>query len=241
MANFGISVTNNSDSVMITSQYKIMVFSERGTFRIQSKYTDREGSGSVTFLRPILSQEPPQIFLRFVNGVHSDLGVYTTILGGAGNWTGFRMTSAVRRGSSLQNYLMEYVSCKYADRQSTDLYGMNIWDENGTILFSASDRVVRYSKFSKVWTKTAGNTVDIYSSNVTIDADDFVSVSSLDRGVIWFADGASFVGLNLLTKGALTLNISAQRSGGGYDYNQGVAGQNFCIPVCKFPTSRYYN
>ena len=241
MANFGISVTNNSNSVMITSQYKIMVFSERGTFRIQSQYTDREGSGSVTFVKPILTQEPPQIFLRYVSGVHTDLGVYSTILGSPGNWTGFRMTSAVRGGSSLQNYLIEYVSCKYADRQSTELYGMSIWDEAGNILFSASDRIVRYSKFSKVWTKTNGDTVDIYKSNLTIDADDFISVSSIDRGVVWFADGAGFVGLNLMTAGVLVLNISAQRSGGGYNYSQGVAGQNFCIPVCKFPSARYYN
>lgn len=241
MANFGISVTNNSNSVMITSQYKIMVFSERGTFRIQSQYTDKEGSGAVNFLKPILTQEPPQIFLRHVSGVHPNLGVYTTILGGPGNWTGFRMTSAVRGGSTLQNYLVEYVSCKYADKQSTDLFGMNIWDEAGVILFSASDRVVRYSKFSKVWTKTAGSTVDIYSSNLTIDSDDFISVSSVDRGLVWFADGADYVGITLLDNNVPSLKISAQRSGGGYDYSLGVNGQNFCIPVCKFPTSRYYN
>lgn len=241
MADYGISVSNAYNSVVITSQFKLLVFSERGTFQIRSQYTDREGRGTVTFVKPIVTQETPQIFLRYVSGVHDSLGLYTTVLGSPGNWTGFTVTSAVRGGSSLQNYTIEYVSCKYADQRSTTPFGMEIWDASGNIVFSASDRVVRYGKFTKAWTLTSGSSVDIYSSNLSIEADDFICVSSIDRGVMWFADGAAYVGLNLLTAGVRVLNISAQRAAGGFFYYQGVNGQNFCIPVCKFPSSRYYN
>lgn len=241
MADYGLSVSNSYGTTLINSQYKVLVFSERGTFQITSKYTDREGQGAVTFVKPILTQEPPHIFLRYVSGVHNDLGVYTTVIGGPGNWTGFRVTSGVRGGSSVQNYQVEYVSCKYSDQRSLTRYGMELWDATGAIVFTASDRVVRYSKFTKVWTLTGGTRVTIYNSNLTIDNDDFVCVSSLDRGVMWFADGAGFVGINLMTDGVRTLNISAQFSSGGYWYYQGVNNQNFCIPVCKFPADKYYN
>lgn len=241
MADYGLSVTNTYGAVVISSTYKVMVFSERGSFRIQSKYTDREGSGAVTFVRPILTQEAPQVFFRHVNGFHTSLGVYITMLGGPGNWTGFLVTSAVRNGSNLQNYLMEYVICKFSDQPSPQRYGMNIFDAQGRIVFSSEDRVVRYHKFAKSWSLVVGDYVDTYKSNLVIEADDFVCVSSIDRGVAWFADGFGFVGMSLLDNNVPVLNITAQRAGGGYWYYQGTNGTCFGIPVCKFPSSRYYN
>lgn len=241
MVDYGFSALNDNSSVIVGSKYKVMVFSERGVFSIKSRFTDKEGQGAVVFVKPILTQEPPQIFVRHVSGVHSSLGVYTTMSGGPGNWTGFVITSAVRNGSSLQNYSMEYVSCKFADQPSPELYGINIRDENTRMVFSSADKVVRYSKFAKNWTIQKGDTVDIYLSNVTIDADDFICVSSMDRGVMWFADGVNFAGLTLLENSQPVLKINTQIAGGGYWYYQGVNGTCFGIPVCKFPASRYYN
>lgn len=241
MALHGLAVVNNYGSILITNDYKIMVFSERGEFRIQSRYTDKEGSGSVTFSRVIRTDEPPQLFLRHVSGVHSKLGVYITLLGGPGNWTGFTVTSAVRFGDQLQNYLMEFVACKFADAPSEDRYGLNLFDESGRPLFSSSDKVVRYSKFAKEWTKASGSQVDIYSSGLAIEDDDFVCVSAIDRGVSWFADGANYVGLILLEDNRPALKLTAQRAGGGYWYYQGTNGTCFGIPVCKFPQGRYSN
>jgi len=241
MADYGISVVNNYGSVVISSTYKLLVFSERGSFQITSRYTDKEGSGTVSFSKPISTQEPPQIFLRYVSGVHDNLGVYTTLLGRPGAWTGFTVTSAVRGGSSVQNYTVEYVSCKYADQRSQSVYGMEIWDASGTIVFTDSDKVVRYGKFTKQWTVKSGTSVDIYSSGLSIDVDDFICVSAIDRGVVWFADGANFVGLTLLTDGVRVVNISAQRASGGLYYYQGLNNTSFCIPVCKFPADRYRN
>jgi hypothetical protein len=237
---YGLSVVNNYGAVVISSEYKVMVFSERGTFRIISQYTDTEGYGAVAFIRPVLTQEPPQVFVRHVSGVHPSLGIYTTMLGGPGNWTGFRVTSAVRGNPNLQNYSMEYVSCKYADQPSPQLYGMEIRDSSGKIVFTSSDRVVRYSKFAKNWRRVQGNYVDAYHSDLPIDADDFICISAFDRGVSWFTNYAKYAGLTILEGGIQVLKMNCQFQQGDW-YYQGVNGSCFGIPVCKFPSSRYYN
>ncbi len=240
MPDYGLAVVNNYGSLVIDNDHKVMVFSERGTFRIESRYSDREGYGTVSFIRGIHTNEPPQVFLRHVSGVHTSLGVYITLLGGPGHWTGFAVTSAVR-GGALQNYVMEFVVCKFADQPSSEPFGLNLFDGYGRPVFSSQDKIVRYHKFAKHWEKIVGAQVDVYASNLVIDADDFVCASAIDRGITWFADGANFVGLILLEDNIPSLKISAQKTGGGYWYYQGTNDTCFGIPVCKFPPNRYYN
>lgn len=240
MADFGLSVTNDYGSIIISSDYKIMVFSERGTFNITSQYTNVEGQGSVTFIKPIRTQEPPQVFVRFVSGVHNDLAIFTILLGGPGNWTGFRVVSAVRGNPNLQNYTLEYVSCMYSNLKSTSDYGLELFDYQGNAIYTSSDNVVRFSKFSKSWTLTQGNQVDYYDSGLTIDADDFISISSIDRGVGWFTGHAQYAGLTLLTSGVRMLRIINNIISGDW-YYQGTNNTCLAIPVCKFPISRYFN
>lgn len=242
MADYGFSAVNGHGSVIITSQYKVLMFSERGTFGITSRYTDRPGYGAVTFIKPIATQEPPQVFLRYASGNHGDLGLYITLLGGAGNWTGFNVKSGVRGGKTLQNYLIEYVACKFSDRPPSVPFGMEIRDANSGIVFSSSDKVVRYGRFAKNWTKQNGTLVDIYHSNLTIEADDFVSVSFMDRGVSWFADGSRYAGVTLMDNGARVLKIFNDRNTSlGYWYYQGTNETCLAVPVCKFPQDRYFN
>lgn len=240
MSDYGLAVVNNYGSLVISNEHKVMVFSERGSFRIESRYSDGEGYGSVLFSRAIHTNEPPQVFLRHVSGVHAALGVYITLLGGPGHWTGFAVTSAVR-GGELQNYLMEFVACKFADRPGSEPFGLNLFDSQARPVFSSQDKIVRYHKFAKHWEKIAGAQVDIYASHLVIDPDDFVCASAIDRGVAWFAGGANYVGLILLENNAPSLKISAQVTGGGYWYHQGTNGTCFGIPVCKFPPHRYIN
>ena len=240
MADFGLSVTNDFGSVIISSDYKVLVFSERGTFSIKSTNTDVEGSGSVTFNKPIRTQEPPQIFVRFVSGVHNTLSFYTGLFGGPGNWTGFLVVSAVRGNPNLQNYTLEYVSCMYSNLKSTSDYGLELFDYQGNPIYTSSDNVVRFSKFSKNWTLTQGNFIDIYDSGLTIDDDDFISISSIDRGVSWFAGHSQYAGLTLLSNGVRMLRINNNIIAGDW-YYQGTNNTCLAIPVCKFPSSRYIN
>lgn len=240
MADFGLSVTNDFGSIVISGDHKIMVFSERGTFTITSQYTDREGQGAVVFIRPIKTQEPPQVFVRFVSGVHNDLGMFTVILGGPGNWTGFRVVSAVRGNPNLQNYTLEYVSCMYSNLQSSSDYGLELRDAQGNIIYTSSDNVVRFSKFTKSWSLTQGNNVDVFDSGLTIDPDDFISISSIDRGVNWFTGHANYAGMTLLSNGVRVLRIHNQKITSEW-YFQGTNNTCLAIPVCKFPSSRYFN
>lgn len=243
---FGLSVTNDYGSVIISSSYKVLVFSERGLFQITSRYSDREGVGEVTFAKPVLTQEPPQVFVRHIKGKHNGLSVYTTLRGSAGNWTGFKVTSAAS-GGDLQNHSMEHVICKYSDKPSTDVYGLEVYDEQGKIVFTSSDRVVKYNKFTRNWRweQFGGRSpVQMFHSDLAIDADDFISISSIDRGVSWYMDGVDYAGLRLLDGGkpvlAMTINAVPDSYYEGYWY-QGTNGTSFSIPVCKFPIEKYYN
>lgn len=240
MSDFGLSVTNDYGSIIISSGYKIMVFSERGTFNITSQYTNKEGQGSVSFTKTIRTQEPPQVFVRFVSGVHDDLAIFTILSGGPGSWTGFRVVSAVRGNPNLQNYTLEYVSCMYSNLKSTSDYGLELFDYQGNTIYTSSDNVVRFSKFSKNWTLTQGNQVDYYDSGISIDADDFISISSIDRGVGWFTGHANYAGLTLLASGVRMLRIVNNIVAGAW-YYQGTNNTCLAIPVCKFPAARYFN
>lgn len=242
MADYGLSVTNDFGSIVISSTYKVLVFSERGTFGITSQYTNAEGYGAVTFVKPITTQEPPHIFVRILTGAHNSLGFFTVIAGGSGNWTGFNIVSAVRGGSILQNYTLEYVSCKYSDKPNTGTYGLEIRGSDGSIVYTSSDRVVKYNKFTKTWAYVQGAQVDTYTANnITIDVDDFTSISSIDRGVNWLTGGAEYAGLTIMSGGTRMVRITRQIPGGGLWFYQGTNGTCLAIPVCKFPIDRYYN
>ena len=241
---FGLSATNNGGSVVISSDYKTLVFSERGTFQITSRFSNGEGSGAATFTKVVQTQEPPQVFVRFVSGSHTSLSFYTTITGSPGNWTGFKVVSAILTGNQTQNFSMEYVSCKYSDKKSVDMYGLEIYDYQGNIVYTSSDRVVRYSKFTKNWTWMRPNypgVVNVFNSGLVLDADDFVSISSIDRGVSWNMGLVTYAGLRIRNGGVPVVQILTNATNPGDNWKPDVATSRFSIPVCKFPIARYYN
>lgn len=139
----------------------------------------------------------------------------------------------------MQNHLMEYVCCKYSDLTVSPLYGIEIKDSANRVSFSSSDRLVRYNKFSKNWTLATSTFMDVYSSNLAIESDDYICVSSMDRGVSWFVNQWMYVGLVIFSGGVQALRITNQKTQGD-NYYQGTNGTCFAIPVCKFPISRYY-
>lgn len=242
MEDYGLTVKNDSGSIIISSYYKVLVFSERGTFRIQSQYTDKPGYGIVAFKTPVRSSEPPEIFVRRVSGTTPNLNVFMTMLGSTGNWTGFKITSGAG-GSVLQNHSMEFVCCKFSDVKSNDAFGMQLWDESGRPVFTSSDRIVKFDKMTKAWSKSQGTNLDTYSSGMTVAADDFVSITSIDRGINWHILAGEYVSLALVSGNSRVLNILVQKNADGVSnwYYQGVRSTRFTIPVCKFPTDRYYN
>ena len=243
MAEYGFRAINDFGSVTISSAYKVLVFSERGTYQVNSQYTDRGGEGSVSFSKTITTIEAPQVFVRVAAASHANLGVYVSMVGSPGNWTGFRTFSAAPGSSPLQNFTLEYVACKFADSVQATGYGMNIRDANGVPVFSAQDKVVRYSKFATSWTMvTNADDYRVFTPNVTIEADDFICVSAFDRGLNWATGNSQFSAFNIWLNWAPNLNTYVQRiTALGYWYWQGTNDTNFTVPVCKFPASRYTN
>lgn len=243
MEEYGFQAVNDYSSITISSTYKIMVFSERGSVRITSQYTDRGGQGQVNFARPILTQEAPQLFVKVQTASHSSLGLYATILGGPGNWTGLMLNSAASGGNTLQSFTLEYVACKFADVIQNRGYGMDILDANGRPVFSTLDKVVRYNKFATSWTMTQDLPDSrIFSPNVTVAADEFICVSAIDRGVNWFTANAQFAAFNVWGNWAPNLTLYCQRiTALGYWYWQGMNNTQFTVPICKFPADRYNN
>ncbi len=236
---YGLLSRNDYGSVTISSSNKVMVFSERGTFTISSSHSDTAGYGSFTFLKPIKSVEPPQVFLRVVSGTYSSLSVYALLQGTPGNWTGCAIQSGA---GAVHSFAMEYVLTKFADVRNTLDFGEEVSDANGNVVFSSSDRVVRYGKFTKNWTKVPGAQVDFYLSGLVIDADDFISITSIDRGVSWLINYNRYVALRIRSNNAPDLQINCNReTAGGNQYWQGTNGTCFSIPVCKFPIDRYHN
>lgn len=240
MDEHGFLAVNNQLSVVVSNIYKVLVFSERSVFTITSSKTDRNGYGSAVFTKAVRTVEAPQIFIRVASASHSTLGLYITIQGSPGAWTGFQVTSAARGGSTLQNYTVEFVVCKFTDSYNSQVYGSEVRGENNEPVFSSADKVVKYSRFTKSWTKVTGTLVDEYRSGMVLDADDFVSISAFDRGVSWFIKGARYAGLTVYDNNAPSLTVFVTKeTGGGYWYYQGTNDTFLSIPICKFPASRY--
>lgn len=238
---YGLLVVNNSGSTVINSNRKILVFSERGAFAIKSKHSDSQGVGIYNFIKPIKTQAPPQIFLRTVSATNPSIVLYLVIMyGSAGNWTGVGFTSGAG-GANLQNHDMEIVVCKYSDALPTSQYGMVLRDKVGDILFSAEDRIVRYSRFTKNWVRTRGTFTDTYSSDIAPSSDEFICLSQMDRGVNWYAGQSAYATLQIRLNYAPALNMKVQLQNLGDLYGQGTNATCFSIPVCKFPVDRYYN
>ncbi|QLG93505.1 hypothetical protein HZF02_16755 [Pseudomonas yamanorum] len=240
---FGISVTGDAGAVTISSENKVLVFSERGRYNIVAS-GNRVGVGTVTFVNPIRTQEAPQIFIRIWSASGPSLAAYFRVLGGPGNWTGFQTTSGATQDSQLHD--IEYVACKFSDSTTKSSYGLQIYDESGGPIFSSDDRVVRYKKFTKSWRYIAGTgpgvNHDTWKSDVVIDAtNDFICISSMDGGPSWYNGIWTYTGLQLMSGGVRLLDIDVQREGTNDQTIFNAADSYFAIPICQFPIERYYN
>lgn len=243
---YGLQVTNNSNVVTVSNVYKPLIFHRRGTVNVASAFSDRPGYGTVTFPAAITTPEPPSLFLRHVSGVHSSMSIYYRWLGSSGNWTGFTVISGVS-GGALQNHILEWVACKYTNTSVNSGYGMQLYNASGQPIYNTTERMVRFSRFTKAWSMSelSPGFITYTPIGISIQGDDFVCVSSFDRGVVWHcADrNTQYCGLSILDDGARTLRIRCQMNfpQGRIYPNPQTDGLYFCMPICKFPASVYAN
>lgn len=240
---FGFEAKNLNGTVTVSDINKVLVFYQRGIVNITSATTDRPGYGTITFSSPITTPEAPTLFVRYSSGNIASLAVYFTCLGSPGNWTGFRITSGAG-GAVLQNHFLEWVACKYINSTGNDPLGMQVFDANGSPVFDTSQKLVKYSKFTKAWSFGGDEFFTTWTPlGITIDADDFINISGFDRGIIWFGTSRySYAGIRLLSGGVRTCQFYVQTNNTGYILQQpSAAGNHFCIPICKFPPAIYTN
>lgn len=240
---FGFQAINNSGSVTLNSEYPTLVFSERGQVVVQNtSVVDRPAVGSFSFSSPKTSLAPPKVFIRFNSGRHPSCEVYLGMLGSPGNWTGCIMYAGAIGGGTLPRHVIDYVICETATPSVNSDYGMVIYDSSGNPTYKSEDRPVKYNKFTRFWTSSAINQFNfLYSpSGVTIDSDDFMDISSMNRGPSWMSGAnVSYTSMQILSGGVRMLRLGIQiRTTGG---NINAAGYQFCIPICKFPSDVYFN
>lgn len=241
---FGLDVLNNANSTLISSNSRPMIFSERGFVSVtNSSVVDRPAYGSVVFSIPVLTQAPPCVFIRLDSSRHSSLSLYVIMTGVPFNWTGFIIVASAQGGGVLPLYVLEYVVTKNFDLGEATGYGLMLYNEYGVPIFRHDRKLVKYSKFTKKWTLTQtvpGYTFFTFSSNLTIDADDFIDVSSINRGIVHQAVvNKMFTSLSIYEGSQRVLKLQTQ-SAAGASNPQNIPAMNFCIPVCKFPSSVYY-
>lgn len=239
---FGFQAINNSGSVTINDNFPLLIFSERGQVVVENtSVVDRPAEGSFLFLRPKKQLSPPKIFVRFNSGRHGSCDVYLAMIGSPGNWTGATIYAGAIGGGILPRHVLDYVVCETTPPDLVDEYGMVIYNSLGQPTYKSEDKLVKYTKFTSSWSSSASDqfTYNYSPIGISIDLDDYIDISSMNRGPAWMNNTyVRFTSMRLLSGGVRVLGLTLQLySTGG---SQGSpSGRKFCIPICKFPNSVY--
>lgn len=241
---FGFEAINDNSSVIVSSESRPLVYVSRGQVSITNSVVDRPASGSAGF-PAISTQAPPRVFVRLNSSRHSSMACYITINGSPGNWTSFTIYAAAQGGGTLPLYVVDYVLCVPSGGIGTDLtsgYGMVLYGEDGQAVFNHTQRIVKFSKFTKTWTysKSGSNpTFHTLNSNVTIDLDDYIDITYFNRGtVLQQVVNIMFTGLVLYSSSTRVLRMQTQATN-FTDEILDVGISNYCTPICKFPVAQY--
>lgn len=244
---FGFEAINLGGSVIISPSNTHLAFVERGTISVlNNSVVDRPAVGSAAFMKPITSKEPPQVFVRLQSSRHSGLEAYMRIDGSPGNWTGFTMWASAFGGSTLPLYVLEFCVCANVSSAPASGFGMSVFDADGKPVFSSTDKLVKFSKFTKKWSITisgaaGGYAYFTFTPDIQIESDDFINISSVNKGTVnQYLYQAMFHSIRLYRNNERLLNLVTQ---GSYWYTVpgNVGNMRFCIPVCKFPAEIYHN
>lgn len=241
---FGFEAINDGSSVLVSNNHRHLSFKERLSVTVTNTVVDRPSTGSASFSSPVTTQAPPTIFAKLQSTRHSSIEMYCVVLGSPGNWTGVRFYASAYGGSTLPLYVLDCVVCHFITADTSEDFGMVLYDEEGVPVFCHDNKLVKYSKFTKKWTLQKTSSAYSYYTfrpDVTIATDDYIDVSSLNRGVVMqLVYGMMFSSVRIYRDNSPTLELVAQANSNTSN-PQGVSEMNFCIPVCKFPESVYHN
>lgn len=133
---YGVQFTNNSDVVILDSEFSRLVVLHRGTWV-------NGGSGaSVGFPQTITTVEPPLVFVR---PNQSSTLCFCLVNGSPGAWTGFSFRGIVGQYSSGSWFCAAFQSAPVAT------YGFRIWDDAGKLLFDSGSPAAQFTRTLTGW------------------------------------------------------------------------------------------
>ena len=147
---YGLSFTNNSNKVVIDSEYARLNFICSGRYAP----TQESGLGSTTYFpRAITSVEPPLVFCRPDSGGIAGLTAMQ-VIGSAGNWTGFYVR-AYDVNTNQPNG--RYFAASFG-AQPVAQFGLRLWDGSSKLLFDSGTPCVLFTRAFQNWTYVRSET-----------------------------------------------------------------------------------
>lgn len=241
---FGFQAINDSGSLTISDNFPNLVFQERGQIVVENgSVVDRPAYGVSYFYSPVTTSAPPNIFVRFNSGRHGSCNIYMSMIGSSGNWSGFSVWASAIGGAVLPRHVLDYVVCKSTDNNTPTGFGLAVYDSSGRPTYKSQDKSVKFTKFTKSWYRSdiGGQFVNLFPSGIAIDSDDYIDISSMNRGNVHMPlSRVQYTSLRILSDGVRSLSLVSQNAVSlGVAGPQQVGTTNFCIPICKFPENIY--
>lgn len=141
---FGLSFRNNSDVVVLDSEYARLCVIASGRYAP----TEESGLGSTTwFPRPVTSSEPPLVFARpDTVGAIAAL-TQMRLIGGPGDWRGFYVrTTSIQTAQPNGRYFVAAFGAQPVAR-----YGMRLFGSAGQLLFDSGTPNAVFTRSFQNW------------------------------------------------------------------------------------------
>ncbi|WP_057429867.1 hypothetical protein, partial [Pseudomonas syringae group genomosp. 3] len=142
---YGIQFSNNSNVVVLDSEYARLMVIASGRFQP----TEESGLGSTTYFPTVVtSQEPPLVFVR-PDTVNAVAGLCAMrLIGSAGNWTGFYVRAYdVNTAQPNGRYFVAQFGA-----QPVASFGFRIWDASNKLLFDSGTPSANFTRAFQNWT-----------------------------------------------------------------------------------------
>ncbi|MDH0745721.1 hypothetical protein N5D61_05125 [Pseudomonas sp. GD03842] len=144
---FGLQFINNSDSVVLDSEFARMCVIAAGSLNNNGS-SDRNSTNM--FGRTITTQEPPLIFVKPSNpnnGWAVSLSTFMPV-GSPGAWTGFQIVSTYVQSAIFAPG--EWFACQFGSVPAAQ-YGLRIWDGGSNLLFDSASPAANFTRSAQNW------------------------------------------------------------------------------------------
>lgn len=185
---YGLFVKGNAENLIIDDQNPVLAQLHRGDIFVNEPVADRTpwyggryilGSCLVTYPSPVRSTEPPLVFGVPRSAAYSGCSIgFFAHLGGAGNWTGFRVMFVRMPFSPGNTYApgmfsgWEYRVCAFYLPPSGSRYGMRVWDKDERLVFDSGWPIVPLRELLHNWRVDSAVKTGIYEYNAFYGAFD---------------------------------------------------------------------